>query len=254
MLRSAQAMEFGPAHIYRRAVCLKASHRRRASARTATSRAALPEERVLSVKGVPVFAVCLALVVHGRPTSGRIPSQPSANAELLAPFLGERTAEDGLLRMGSVPLDGSFDSACLARPLPARVYGRVLGVVNMTARAMGLRPIAVSPLREHVCGVIGYGPEKEMCGIGAGRIVASVQHAEAVRDRPVVNLPRNAMGFSHLTADGELPIAPAVEARSPFPTSISFSDLRQESIRERRRLHACFTAKITPVNPQKRAR
>lgn len=44
-------------------------------------------------------------------------------------------------------------------------------------------------LGDHVCMVIGSGTEEQVLGVTAGRIVAAVQHEQAIRNRTVRQLP-----------------------------------------------------------------
>jgi hypothetical protein len=114
------------------------------------------------------------------------------------------------------------DRAVAPRPTDPRT--RLKRVPFLAVRS----PLATaSALLRHILEVVFVGSEEEMCGIGAGRIIAPVAHFHAGGYRPVMNLPRDAMREDLRTSssvraadlrvtEGRL-TTPAISAPSPAP-------------------------------------
>lgn len=84
----------------------------------------------------------------------------------------------------------------------------------------------VSALLNHVRRVVGVGPEKEMRGIHACPHVASVKYAEAVGNRPEMQLPRKAMGQARVPLVIQPTVAASVRGCRPQPAVILAVALR----------------------------
>lgn len=90
----------------------------------------------------------------------------------------------------------------------------------MSLAADDLRRSATgAALGHHVTGVVGLCPKKQMCGIHAGRIVATMEHAEPFWDFAAHYSPRNAMSKSLIpVGNRHYAIAEIVERCRPQPT------------------------------------
>lgn len=87
-------------------------------------------------------------------------------------------------------------------------------------------------LRETVAEVIASCAQKQMLGVHASGVVAAMEYAKAIRDWPVMQLPRYARrlkGFgSSFVADVAVPLL--VFVSRPFPAAVRLLDFRPETI------------------------
>lgn len=80
-------------------------------------------------------------------------------------------------------------------------------------------------LRPRVGQVIGGCSEEQMTGIYARRVITVMQNGNAGRDRPIVQLPREAVRVGSLPIDSELPITSRVASPDPKPAFVALRDL-----------------------------
>jgi hypothetical protein len=93
---------------------------------------------------------------------------------------------------------------------------------------------AAAPLGNHVGDVVVVGAEKEVIWSNACRIVARVQHVEAILDRSVVDEPRGSMGaYSVVGAVPDAPVTICVLVPCPHPAPIALLDVQPESLHKR---------------------
>lgn len=132
----------------------------------------------------------------------------------------------------------------IARPtLPAtRSAPDGVGLVErvpVSAMRLARLPAGAAALRRHVAEVVRCGSKKKMIGSDTLRIVALVADVKPACDRPVMQLPREAVRGQRLggvAARIQLPVAHAVQGCRPFPTAIRLAHLRPKPLRDRRGL------------------
>lgn len=104
----------------------------------------------------------------------------------------------------------------------------------------------VPPLLDHISDVVVAGAEEQMGWVDAGRVVALVEHPQAVGDRAVVRRPREAMRQHRVPSSlgyPDLAVTLVRRGRRPQPAGAEVGkmgrnravliDLRPEAIRER---------------------
>lgn len=76
--------------------------------------------------------------------------------------------------------------------------------------------------RPGIAHIVGLSTDEQVVGTDTGRVIAAVQHVEAVRDGAVVKFPGEAMCLlwanAGTKAESSVPLDPA--GASPFPTTI----------------------------------
>lgn len=114
--------------------------------------------------------------------------------------------------------------------------GRIKGVTVVAFRSGGMsrgNRIHRSALFGHVPHVVKLGAEEQVRGVHAPGIVAFVADVEPVGNRPVVNLPRNAVAsqISLAVPNGAVPSRPTPR---PLPTSglVGLGDSRPKPFRK----------------------
>jgi hypothetical protein len=85
---------------------------------------------------------------------------------------------------------------------------------------VGIAPIALTPFGNHVLSVVFRRAEKQMGGVGAARIVASVTDVHVVGDRAIRQFVGHAMRLHHLFAELEYAVSISVTRAGMFPAFI----------------------------------
>jgi hypothetical protein len=154
---------------------------------------------------------------------------------LPAPVRLESILPLGLVGVFQSPAFGPFDlrsriksvGACFllsvtgkARPSRAVALANVVALIRVPLRAMGQQLRGEPPLLNGVLGVVSGRSQKEMGGVHAPTIIASVTDEQPVRDWPVVQLVGKAVGGHAFIVDAQFPVRTAVNRSvSPRPAS-----------------------------------
>ena len=139
---------------------------------------------------------------------------------------------------------GCVGSTGAATPLPVVPVGVDLGELVACA-AMGTAslasrrgldsdsdPVPAFPLA--IGGVMPVGPQEEMVGPYAWRVVAVVADEHSVGDGPEGQRPRDAVCFgARGLSDSDTPVATARSRTGPFPATVRLRDSHPEPLRER---------------------
>jgi len=96
-----------------------------------------------------------------------------------------------------------------------------------------LTALGAAPFLYHVGHVVSMTSKKEMRWVDAGWIVAIVTDEQSIRNRTVVQLPRNARSQEVLSAHGNMPVSIAVPPSSPEPTTFRLLHSGPKPIYER---------------------
>jgi hypothetical protein len=126
-----------------------------------------------------------------------------------------------------------------ARPMRranfAHQFGRQLCRLSLLAAKLSARKVALTlhvvalafaatAFAGHVGKVLGVGAEKQVFDANARRVVAAVADQEAIRNRPVGELPSNPVGPGRPTVSvTEQAVTFAVLAANPQPTAYRFA-------------------------------
>lgn len=86
------------------------------------------------------------------------------------------------------------------------------------------------PFRHHILNVVLAGSKEEMIGTNTRRVVAVMEHPQAVRDRAVRYLPRKPVCYVVGLLKSHLPISMRVSGRSPKPTFTRLIDFAPEGL------------------------
>jgi hypothetical protein len=149
--------------------------------------------------------------------------RPSVNdcgdsADRYAKSIRERLhADDALLVCGPDVSDGIFceDSHWVVRPTVSRPIG------------------FVPTLGDAVLSVVPVCPKKQMARINTRRVIALVADLHPIRDRAVVQFPRDPVSPNVLPIFPENSVALGHYGTGPEPASVSLADLRSEANIER---------------------
>lgn len=145
------------------------------------------------------------------------------------------------LALGEFGSGGSLAACQALRVKPstiriAEATGHALGMQTRTVRISAR--CAMSPLGVSVGRIVRIRTEKQMLVVNTRRIVALVQHVQAVRDWSVCHLPSHAMSLLNFASAAAVPVALAVAGRRPlqarrghpWPHVIGQLRLREETL------------------------
>ena len=113
----------------------------------------------------------------------------------------------------------------------------ILSELRLPGVRVGIPNVPLAAFRDHVSNVVSLRPEEQVIGSVARRIIAPMEDGHSLRDRPIVQCPRQPMGEPQAVAVLPVPDRPIAEFRSaarPTPASvIVLDDFRPEAIFKR---------------------